>query len=78
MNTSLQGLLEIPTSRLEDINRVLLDPQMEVIQEFLGVVAKYGTPAEINAKAEAASRPEEDPAATAQISRGSRLADRET
>jgi len=58
MNTSLQGLLEIPTSRLEDINRVLLDPQMEVIQEFLGVVAKYGTPAEINAKAEAASRPE--------------------
>ncbi len=58
MNASLQGLLEIPTSRLEDINRVLLDPQMEVIQEFLGVVAKYGTPAEINAKAEAASRPE--------------------
>ncbi len=43
--------LEIPVSRLEDINRLLLDPDMQVINDFLAVVNKYGTPEEINQKA---------------------------
>ncbi len=51
MNEDLRALLKIPTSRLEDINAVLLDPNMIVINDFLEVVAKFGTPEEINRKA---------------------------
>ncbi|MEE8121324.1 MAG: hypothetical protein V3T55_07325, partial [Anaerolineales bacterium] len=36
------------------INQILADPDMKIINDFLAVVAKYGTPEEINAKAEAA------------------------
>ena len=51
MDDNLRDLLRIPTSRLEDINAVLLDPNMIVINDFLEVVAKFGTPEEINRKA---------------------------
>jgi hypothetical protein len=51
MEKSLRELFRIPTDRLEAINTVLLDPKSEVINDFLGVVAKYGTPEEINRKA---------------------------
>ncbi len=51
MNEDLRALLKIPTSRLEDINAVLLDSNMIVINDFLEVVAKFGTPEEINRKA---------------------------
>ena len=51
MDDNLRDLLRIPTSRLEDINAVLLDPNMIVINDFLEVVAKFGTPQEINRKA---------------------------
>lgn len=51
MDENLRDLLRIPTSRLEDINAVLLDPNMIVINDFLEVVAKFGTPEEINRKA---------------------------
>jgi hypothetical protein len=41
----------ISPDRLAAINAVLLNPDMRVIDEFLDVVAKYGTPEEINQKA---------------------------
>jgi len=52
--SDLRKRLEIPPDRLEAINRILLDPDMQVMQAFMDVVAKYGTPEEINAKARSA------------------------
>ena len=43
-------LLQIPTSRLDAVNSVLLDPDSRVMNEFLAIVTKYGTPEEINRK----------------------------
>ncbi len=54
MTEDIRALLQIPTSRLDAINQILADPDMKIINDFLDVVAKYGTPEEINAKAEAA------------------------
>jgi hypothetical protein len=54
--SELRRRLEIPTSRLEEINTILLDPDVRVINDFLAVVAKYGTPEEINQKAAEARR----------------------
>ncbi len=54
MTEDIRALLQIPTSRLDAINHLLADPDMKIINDFLDVVAKYGTPEEINAKAEAA------------------------
>jgi len=51
LDENLRALLKIPPNRLEDINAVLLDPNMIVINDFLEVVAKFGTPEEINRKA---------------------------
>jgi hypothetical protein len=51
---SLRHLLKIPYERLDDINRILLDPDMRVVSDVLAVVEKYGTPEEINRKADAA------------------------
>ena len=48
--TDLQQRLEIPKAYLDEVNHVLLDPNSEVMQKFLAVVAKYGTPEEINRK----------------------------
>jgi hypothetical protein len=50
MEKNLRELLKIPTDRLEAINTVLLDPNSTVINEFMAVVAKYGSPEEINRK----------------------------
>lgn len=50
----LRERLRIPESRLDAINQLLLDPKCRVVNDFLEVVAKYGTPEEINAKAAAA------------------------
>jgi len=47
----LQARLRIPEDRLADINRVLLDPDSRVVKDLLAVVAKYGTPEELNARA---------------------------
>lgn len=44
--------LIIPQSRLDDINAVLGDPDLRVINDFLSIVDKYGTPDEINQKAQ--------------------------
>ncbi len=48
--TNLRERLVIPTDRLTAINDVLLDPNQNVVSDLLAVVAKYGTPEEINAK----------------------------
>jgi hypothetical protein len=50
MDKDLRHLLAIPHDRLETINAVLLDPDEKVINAFLAIVAKYGTPEEINRK----------------------------
>jgi hypothetical protein len=50
MNENLRQLLKIPYDRLDDINAVLLDPDERVINDFLAVIGKYGTPEEINRK----------------------------
>jgi hypothetical protein len=54
MADSIRQLLKIPASRLDDINTVLLNPDSQVINDFLAVIEKYGSPDEINAKAEQA------------------------
>jgi hypothetical protein len=56
MDENIRQLLKIPTSRLDDLNAILLDPDMGVVNNFLAVVARYGTPEEINRKAEIASQ----------------------
>ena len=52
--TDLQNLLKITSDKLDSINNILLNPDMTVINDFLEVVNKYGTPEEINAKADKA------------------------
>ena len=56
MTQDLRELLKIPTSRLDEINALLLNPEMQVVNDILAVVAKYGTPQDINAKARQASQ----------------------
>jgi hypothetical protein len=53
-----QKLLKISTDKLKAINTVLLDPNSQVMKDFFAVVAKYGTPAEINRKHKAARKME--------------------
>jgi len=52
--TDLRSRLTINPDRLDAINNILLNPDMDVINDFLAVVEKYGTPEEINAKADQA------------------------
>ncbi|MEN6298982.1 MAG: hypothetical protein ABFD51_03565, partial [Anaerolineaceae bacterium] len=52
-----QKLLEalyIPESRIDEINSALFKPNTQVISDFLDVVERYGTPEEINFKAQSA------------------------
>lgn len=56
MDKKTRQLLKISPSRLDEINNILLNPDMEVISAFLQVVDKYGTPAEINRKARQAAQ----------------------
>jgi len=56
MDGELRKALRIPYSRLDEINAVLLNPETRVVNDLLEVVAKYGTPEEINRKARAASQ----------------------
>jgi hypothetical protein len=56
MDETIRQLLKIDPSRLEALNSVLLDPEMTVVNEFLEVVNKYGTPDEINRKADEAGK----------------------
>ena len=56
MDEKIRQMLSIDASRLEALNTILLDSDMTVINDFLAVVDKYGTPEEINRKAEEASK----------------------
>jgi len=58
MDENLRQQLKIPYARLDEINAVLLNPDMRVVNDFLAVVEKYGTVEEINQRAaEAAELP---------------------
>jgi len=54
VTADLRKRLAIPSKRLDDLNALLLDPNSRIVNDVLAVVAKYGTPEEINAKAKAA------------------------
>ncbi len=56
MDDKYRQLLKIDASRLDALNSILLDPDMQVISDFLKVVEKYGTPEEINQKADQAGK----------------------
>ena len=56
MGDNVRELLKIPASAVDEINALLLDPNNQAVNAFLEVVEKYGTPAEINRKAEEARR----------------------
>ena len=56
MDEKIRQLLKIDASRLDALNSILLDPDMTVVNDFLKVVEKYGTPEEINRKAEQAGQ----------------------
>ena len=56
MDENIRQLLKIDPSRLDALNSILLDPDMQVVNDFLKVVEKYGTPHEINQKAEQAGK----------------------
>jgi hypothetical protein len=54
MHDNIRQRLKIPYERLDEINAMLLDPDMQVINDLLEVVNKYGSPAEINLQAQEA------------------------
>ncbi len=56
MSEELRKRLEIGARPVAVINSILLDPDSKVVSALLDVVAKYGTPEEINAKAEEAGK----------------------
>jgi hypothetical protein len=56
MDEKIRQLLRIDHSRLDALNAILLNPDMKVINNFLEVVGRYGTPEEINKKAELAGQ----------------------
>lgn len=51
MEEDLIQRLRIAPDRLDEINALLLDPSSRVVKDFLAVVEKHGTPAEINQRA---------------------------
>ncbi len=55
-SADLRNRLAIPASRLDDLNAFLLDPDARIVNDLLAVVARYGTPDEINRKAREAGR----------------------
>jgi hypothetical protein len=54
MNDDLLQRLKISPDRVEALNDILLNRDMRIMDDFLAVVATYGSPEEINAKAAAA------------------------
>lgn len=56
MNQEIRKKLQIPYDRLDEVNQILLDPDMRIINDFIQVVEKYGTPEEINQKANEARK----------------------
>ena len=56
MDQDLRRRLAIPADRLDDLNAFLLDPDARIINDLLAIVARYGTPEEINRQALEAGR----------------------
>ena len=56
MDESMRERLKIPYARLDEINAVLLNPDMRVVNDVLAVVEKYGTVEEINRQAAEAAK----------------------
>ncbi|MHA1583777.1 MAG: hypothetical protein ACTSWL_00860, partial [Promethearchaeota archaeon] len=56
--TNLQEKLKIPSDALDSINKFILDPENPLIKSFFEVINKYGTPEEINKKANEARKVE--------------------
>jgi hypothetical protein len=54
--SDIRQRLAIPGDRLDLINAFLLDPEGRIVNDLLAVVARYGTPDEINAQAREAGR----------------------
>jgi hypothetical protein len=50
-SSDLQRRLAIPAGRLDELNAFLLDPASRIVGDLLAVVARYGTPEEINRRA---------------------------
>jgi hypothetical protein len=51
----LRSQLRIPAKRLDEINQVLLSPDLRVVNDLLDVITKFGTPEEINQRAREAN-----------------------
>jgi hypothetical protein len=49
--TDLRARLAIPADRLDELNAYLLDPASRIINDLLEIVARYGTPDEVNRRA---------------------------
>src|SRR3972149_450668 len=56
MDDLLRRKLLIPYTRIDEINAIFLDTNSQVINDFLRVVSKYGSPEDINRKARDASQ----------------------
>ncbi|MBN1146860.1 MAG: hypothetical protein JXA78_06370 [Anaerolineales bacterium] len=54
MDENMRQLLKISYQRLDEINEIFSNPDSRVVNDFLEVVARYGTPQEINRKAQQA------------------------
>jgi len=48
--------MRIPSSRIDEINEAIFNPDQQVITAFLDIVTKYGSPDEINARAAGAGK----------------------
>ncbi len=56
MKDDVRNRLRISESSLEEINRLLMDPNNKLIDDILGVIARYGSVDEINRKSEEARK----------------------
>jgi hypothetical protein len=56
MGDDVRDLLRISAEAVDEINALLLDPSTRVVNDFLAVVEKHGTPEEINRKAREARK----------------------
>jgi hypothetical protein len=50
MDNDLQSRLRIPESNLEEVNRLLLDPDTTLVKDVMAVIGKFGSVDEINRK----------------------------
>lgn len=55
-DAELRHRLAIPSDRLDDLNALLLDPAARIVNDLLAVIARYGTPEEINRRAREAGQ----------------------